>query len=169
MYLAREAEQSYEENNPLGAVDQALQACGLLEEAGLSIPDLIYTLSKSMGLYTLPLDAKETVKAAGIFEFEDKGGGEEYFLDSEGKYLFTSSEEYVNLWDTDTFQCVKTLTAPGWIQIFGENLLMDQEHQYLLASQEEIVCYDYDSLIWTDCVTESGTGGGGDGMGSVCF
>lgn len=150
MYLAREAEQSYEENNPLGAVDQALQACGLLEEAGLSIPDLIYTLSKSMGLYTLPLDAKETVKAAGIFEFEDKGGGEEYFLDSEGKYLFTSSEEYVNLWDTDTFQCVKTLTAPGWIQIFGENLLMDQEHQYLLASQEEIVCYDYDRdrAVW---------------------
>ncbi len=148
--LLEQAKRNYEENDPIAAVKDALQAYDLMDDEGLTLPGLIQILGEAMGVYTLPTAVEEAVTAKGIFEFGQKGLQKEYFLDSEGKYLFTSDTDNLYIWDTETFACVKTIPASWSINIFGEDLLLDRQNRYLFVLQNEISCYDYekDVSVW---------------------
>lgn len=144
--LLDQAKQSYEANDPIAAVDQALRAYELTEPDGVILPGLIQILAEAMGIYTLPLNVEEAVTAQGIFALEDKGLKDEFFLDSEGKYLFTTNIDNVYIWDTDTFECIKTIPTDS-IKMFDETFLMDQQDKYLFVQWKEIRCYDYENDI----------------------
>lgn len=150
LYLSKQAEESYESQDVVGAISQALQAYDLLAEEDLFLPELMQTLTKSMGVYTVPSNAKELMTAKGVFSIEGKIQFGVYFLDEEGNYLFTSDDSCVYLWDTDTCQCVKTITAP-WSMVRSDgNMLMDRQNRYLIAVPNEAACYDYEqeSYVW---------------------
>lgn len=150
LYLLKQAEQSYEAHDVIGAVRHALSAYDLLSEDDLFLPELMQTLTKALGIYTLPSDAKELMTAEGVFSIEGKDTLGAYFLDEEGNYLFTADDSHVYLWDTETFQQVKTITAPRSLICFDENMLMDRRNRYLTAVSNEIACYDYEreSYVW---------------------
>lgn len=150
LYLSEQAKKSYEKHDTMTAVQQALQAYDLLAEDELFLPELIQILTKAMDIYTLPSDAQESMTAVGIFPFEEKSSLEEYFLDQEGKYLFTADDSHVSIWNTKTYQCEKTVTVPQSIKKFDESFLLDQQNQYLLVLRDEINCYDYEkeTSIW---------------------
>ncbi len=149
LYLSEQARQSYEAHDVIGAIGQALQAYDLLAEDDLFLPELIHTLTKAMGVYTLPSDEKDLMTAEDVFSIEGKSGLGAYFLDEEGKYLFTLDDSQIYLWDTDTCQCVKTIKASWSIGRFDENLLMDR-HRYLIVMSDAIACYDYEAeaYVW---------------------
>ena len=145
--LLDQAKQSYEANDPIAAVDQIVSAYEMTEPVGIIFPGLIQMLGEIMNIYTLPLLVEETVTAQGIFKLEDKGLEDEFFLDSEGKYLFTASDSNVYIWDTNTFECIKTVHVSWSLEAFDENFLMDEQNRYLFMMFSEIECYDYENDI----------------------
>ena len=150
LYLAQQAQQTYEEHDPMRAMDQALQGCDLLAEEEIAGANLLQTLVRSMKLYTLPLNSAETVTAEGIFRLEKKGGFDTYFLDSSGTNLFTADDSRIFIWDTATFQCTKTITAPWTITKFDESFLLDQSRRFLVTTKKLLECYDYEleTEVW---------------------
>lgn len=145
--LLDQAKQSYEANDPIAAVDQALRAYELTEPDGVILPGLIQILAEAMGIYTLPLGADEAVTAQGIFELGDRGFQDEFFLDSEGKYLFTADIRNMYIWDTNTFKCIKTIPSSWSIELFDECFLMEQQNRYFFMTGLDINCYDYENDI----------------------
>lgn len=150
LYLSEQAKQSYEEHDVIGAIGQALRAYDLLAEDNLFQPELIQTMTKAMGVYTIPSAGKELMTAEDFFSIEGKSGFGAYFLDEKGDYLFTADNSHVYLWDTETCQCVKTITASWSMGWFDENMLMDRQNRYLIAMSDEIACYDYEreTYVW---------------------
>ncbi len=151
VYMAELARQSCENHNYMEAVRQALNAYDMAAEGDIRIPDLLQIMVKSMGLYVLPLDARDTAAAKGIFQWESDISQEEYFLDKKGERLFTAGDTYMDVWDTDTLQLVRRITVPGSIDLFGGKYLMEEKNQYLFVLNSRwLLCYDYEkkSRVW---------------------
>lgn len=151
VYMAELARRSCEDHNYMEAVRQALSAYDMAAEGDIFIPDLLQIMVKSMGLYVLPLDARDTVTAKGIFQWESDIFQEEYFLDEKGEHLFTAGNTYMDVWDTDTLQRVQRITTPWSIDLFGGKYLMEQRNQYLFVLDSGwLVCYDYEknTRVW---------------------
>lgn len=151
LYLSEQARQSYEAHDPMTAMEQAVQASDLLKSQGGVLPDLVQTLTEAMGIYTLPANAQETVTAVGRFSLEEEGSFENYFLDSQGKYLFTADDSHVYIWNARTYDCQKTITSPWTIEAFDREFLLEEKNRYLLVLADEIICHDYeqDKDLWT--------------------
>ncbi len=149
LYLSEQARQSYEAHDPMAALNQALQAWDLLDGA-VPLPDLTQTLVKILGIYTIPANAQETVTVAGSFSLEEKGAFENYFLDSQGKYLFTAADSQVCVWNARTYRQEKTLTAPWTLTAFEKECLLEEKGQCLLLTADMLVCYDYEreKSVW---------------------
>ncbi len=83
-------------------------------------------------------------------DWQEGSGFKEYFLDSEGKFLFTADRSHVYVWDTASHACAKMITAPWTIERFGEEFLLEWENCYLLVLQDGLCCYDYgrDAMRW---------------------
>lgn len=152
LYLSEQAKKSYEENDTLSAVEQACRAYDLLEADHPLVPDLIRFLTKVLGIYSLPLYTEDAVTVTGYFPLEvSNPDSENYFLSDDGKRMFTTNaSDNILVWDTDTFQCIDTITAAGSIKVFDENCLIDSKNQCLFVTGNEIICYDYGqkTIVW---------------------
>lgn len=150
LYLTEQAKKSYESNEPLLAIDQACQAYDLLDTDHSLVPELIRFLTKVLGVYTLPLHTESSMTVTGYFPL-DNCSTEDYFLDSDGKRLFTTDSSHnIYIWDTDTFQRIDTITTTENIRKFDKDLLISSKKQCLFTTINEIVCYDYiqKSVVW---------------------
>lgn len=151
VYMAELARQSCAAHDHMAALRQALQGYDLVAGEDVFIPGLFPTLAESLGLYVLPLHARETVTAQGIFRWESDVDQQAFFLDEKGEHLFTAGDDCMYIWDTETFQCVKKITAPWQIGQFGEDFLIEQRKQYLfILDGGLLVCSDYErgTCVW---------------------
>lgn len=158
--LIGQAKESNENHNPVLAMELSLNASKLLNEVDEFMPDTVYTLSKTLGIYTTPANALHTVTAAGIFTLEDQETSDDFFVADHGHYLFTFDNRNIYIWDTDKFQIVRTI-RPSWtIEKFDKNCLIDRRNQYLEVMDNKIVCYDYEkeSNVWAYSPAEKITG-----------
>ncbi len=150
-YLSQQAKESYENHDLITAAQQALSANELLKGVGGFLSDIVYTVSEITGAYTIPANAAETMTPRGIFDLsQGKNGSDDYFLNDEGSYLFTADGNQISVWDTDTFQVVKTIDLQEELAKFEEAFLMEQQNQYLAVLQNEMICYDYEreAEVW---------------------
>lgn len=145
--LIGQAKESNENHDPMLAMELSLHATKLLNEVDEFIPDTVYTLSKTLGLYTTPANASNTVTASGIFALENQEISDNFFIADNGRYLFTFDNQNISIWDTDKFQIVKKI-RPSWtIEKFDKNCLMDKRNQYLEVLNHKIICYDYEKEL----------------------
>ncbi len=144
LYLSEQAKQSYERHDTAAALEQALRAYDLLAEDGLSLPGLVRLMAEAMGVYALPADAEKNMAAMGLFPLEQEGGFGEYFLDWDGKRLFTADNGHVYIWDTDSRQQIQAVAAPWTMEQFEESFLVGEESRYLFVLRDQICCYDFD-------------------------
>lgn len=100
LFLAEQAEKRLGDNDPLGAMELALQALPSEEQDRPILTEAEYVLAKALGVYTTPVASKNTSTAVGIIDLELS----DYFLDDTGKYLFAEDQEHkcIQVWDAQT-------------------------------------------------------------------
>lgn len=162
-YYVKEAQELIESNNIVGAVEKLLLA---LPDDTTDRPVLsgaVYTLTSVLNIYKADYSVENTFTPVNYLSFTDDMENT-FFLDKEGKYLFTSDGYSVWVRDTDTFKSVQTICAHenSHIWNFEDAFFVKENGQIIFCENEEsIYCVDYltGEEIWsvTEILNEAGT------------
>ena len=156
-YYVKEAKELKESNNTIQAVEKLLLA---LPDEKINRPvvsDAVFELADILNLYKSKYDVENTVTPVGYLEF-DKGMENTFFMDSSGKYLFTSDRYTIWVRDAETFELVREIKVQdeGYIQDFENNFfVIDQNRILCCDGSNRLYCVDYltGKVVWSDTET----------------
>lgn len=107
LFLAEQAQKQLDSNDPLGAIELALQALPSADQNRPVLTEAEYVLGKALGIYTTPGSSRNTVTAVGKIET----GRDRFVLDESGDYMFVwnSMEGGIQVWETKTMKMIHDL------------------------------------------------------------
>ena len=148
--LAEQARKAYAENAYAEAIQLAKEAMALSMEDEQQNSDLKQILIKCLNLYVTPEEAKMLLVPTGVFQEPEKKKISDCFLTEDGKYLFMFSDKALLVWDTETNTVVSEVEDKDTAYEADRACLLEEKHQYILWSAQEILCYDYTSgeRVW---------------------
>lgn len=165
MLLAEQADKLFKNNKPLEAMALALKALPSPEQDRPVVTEAEYVLGKTLGIYTSPNAAENTVTAVGAIDTDDDG----FFLDDTGTYLFTWKRygKGVRVWDAETLMPVRELLPQEEICHTGEELLIPEQNSLIFRTFGRIFSVNYltgeqnwsfdAENIWAVCLSEDKT------------
>lgn len=104
VYLEEQAEDAYDEDNPIESIKAAISAYELSEEAGSFSSKSLLVMSRNLDLYST---GGGLVKPVDVFKVEEeKDTRGEFILLENGKYLATANDDTVFVWDVKTHKQV---------------------------------------------------------------
>ena len=148
--LAEQARKAYAENAYAEAIQLAKEAMALSMEDEQQNSDLKQILITCLNLYVTPEEAKMLLVPTGVFQEPEKKKISDCFLTEDGKYLFMFSDKALLVWDTETNTVVSEVEDKDTAYEADRACLLEEKHQYILWSAQEILCYDYTSgeMVW---------------------
>lgn len=138
LFLAEQAQKQLDSNDPLGAMELALQALPSEIQKRPVLTEAEYVLGKALGIYTTPGSNQNTVTVVGKIE-TDK---DQFLLDETGNYLFAwgSRSGGIQVWETGSMTLVQQLYADAE---YGIQILGSSDSRLLLSGNRRIACADY--------------------------
>jgi len=137
-FLSEQAEKRLEKNDPLGAMELALQALPSGKQDRPVLTEAEYVLGQALEIYTTPDSNYDTVTAVGKIETDR----DSFLLDETGKYLFVwdSLKGGIQVWDAETLTQLRELFPESdyaWkpIGTYGTTIIMRQAYR--------IICVDF--------------------------
>lgn len=156
-YYVKEAKELKESNNSIQAVEKLLLALPDGKTDRPVVSDAVFELSDILNLYKSKYDVENTVTPVGYLEF-DKDMENTFFMDSSGKYLFTSDRYTIWVRDAETFELVREIKVQdeGYIQDFENNFFVTDQNRILYCDgSNQLYCVDYltGKVVWSDTET----------------
>lgn len=156
-YYVKEAKELKESNNTIQAVEKLLLALPDEKIDRPVVSDAVFELADILNLYKSKYDVENTVTPVGYLEF-GKGMENTFFMDSSGKYLFTSDRYTIGVRDAETFELVREIKVQdeGYIQDFENNFfVIDQNRILYCDGSNQLYCVDYltGKVVWSDTET----------------
>ncbi len=156
-YYVKEAKELKESNNTIQAVEKLLLALPDEKIDRPVVSDAVFELADILNLYKSKYDVENTVTPVGYLEF-GKGMENTFFMDSSGKYLFTSDRYTIGVRDAETFELVREIKVQdeGYIQDFEKNFfVIDQNRILYCDGSNQLYCVDYltGKVVWSDTET----------------
>jgi len=156
-YYVKEAKELKESNNSIQAVEKLLLALPDEKIDRPVVSDAVFELADILNLYKSKYDVENTVTPVGYLEF-GKGMENTFFMDSSGKYLFTSDRYTIGVRDAETFELVREIKVQdeGYIQDFENNFfVIDQNRILYCDGSNQLYCVDYltGKVVWSDTET----------------
>lgn len=156
-YYVKEAKELKESNNSIQAVEKLLLALPNEKTDRPVVSDAAFELADILNLYKSKYDVENTVTPVGYLEF-GKGMENTFFMDSSGKYLFTSDRYTIGVRDAETFELVREIKVQdeGYIQDFENNFfVIDQNRILYCDGSNQLYCVDYltGKVVWSDTET----------------
>lgn len=142
-YLTQQAEIYLDGNDRRAAIELAIEALGTVETNQEIDPDTEYVLSRAVGAYTTAEGSGLRMFARGSFDVGHKDNLG-FFVDPQGKYLFTVDQEYLYVWDTQNYEVAHTIQLKWSMSDFSNEMLIGNGEMIVPTSQI-ITCYDYAS------------------------
>lgn len=148
--LAEQARKAYTANAYAEAIQLAKEAMALSMEDEQQNSDLKQILITCLNLYVTPEEAKLLWVPTGVFQDPEKKKIRDCFLTTDGKYLFMFSDKALLVWNTETNTVVSEVEDKDAAYEADRACLLEEKHQYILWSAQEILCYDYASgeTVW---------------------
>lgn len=148
--LAEQARKAYVANAYAEAIQLAKEAMALSMEDEQQNSDLKQILITCLNLYVTPEEAKLLWVPTGVFQEPEKKKIRDCFLTEDGKYLFMFADKTLLVWDTETNTVVSEVEDKDAAYEADRACLLEEKHQYILWSAQEILCYDYTSgeTVW---------------------
>lgn len=134
-FLAEQAQKRLDDNDPLGAIELALQALPSAEQDRPILTEAEYVLGKALGIYTTPDSNFGTVTATGKIETSRDC----FLLDDSGRYLFVwdLTEGGIQVWNANSMTLIRelypnnTLGEYKPIGIIGNNIIVKHIYQII--------------------------------------
>ncbi len=146
--LIEQAEKKLKENDPHGAMRLVLPILTGEEQDRAAATKAEYILGKALGIYETPNTALFSAMPVGLADTDCR----EFFLDSDGAYLFAwdGKDENVQVWDAQTLQLTVEITPADPVAYTDGDLLLPENHALILRTGSAVVCGDYLSgeQIW---------------------
>lgn len=148
--LTEQAKKAYAANAYAEAIQLAKEAMALSMEDEQQNSDLKQILITCLNLYVTPEEAKMLLTPTGIFQEPENKKIRDCFLTKDGKYLFVFSDKALLIWDTETNSMASEIEEKEAVYEADRACLMEEKHQYILWSAQEMLCCDYTSgeILW---------------------
>ena len=147
-FLAEQAERRLKENDPIGAVELALQALPSDAQDRPVIPEAEYVLSKALGVYQTPSVQGNYASLVGLMN-PDMKNMSDFFLNEEGNRLFVYGGKFLQVWDTDSLKKIQNIEFSSEIDAHQPQIIPGTS-RLVLSTYSNLICVDFETgkTLW---------------------
>lgn len=147
-FLAEQAERRLKENDPIGAVEFALQALPSDTQDRPVIPEAEYVLSKALGVYQTPSVQGNYASLVGLMN-PDMKNMSGFFLNEEGDRLFVYGGKFLQVWDTDSLKKLQNIKFSSEIDAHQPQIIPGTS-RLVLSTYSNLICVDFETgkILW---------------------
>lgn len=147
-FLAEQAERRLKENDPIGAVEFALQALPSDTQDRPVIPEAEYVLSKALGVYQTPSVQGNYASLVGLMN-PDMKNMSGFFLNEEGNRLFVYGGKFLQVWDTDSLKIIQNIEFSSEIDAHQPQIISGTS-RLVLSTYSNLICVDFETgkILW---------------------
>lgn len=140
-FLAEQAERRLKENDPIGAIELALQALPSNAQDRPVIPEAEYVLSKALGVYQTPSIQGNYASLVGLVD-PDMKDLSDFFLNEEGDRLFVYGGNCLQVWDTDSLKKLQEIKLSSEINVHQPQIIPGTS-RLILSTYSSLICVDF--------------------------
>lgn len=153
-FLAEQAERRLEENDPIGAIELALQALPSDTQERPVIPEAEYVLSKALGIHLTPGISKYAAAVTRIInpKLSDRY---DFLLNESGNRLILYNNSNLQVWDAETITMLYQFSNTPGIDVWCPRLI-PQRTEMILKIGDTVLCSNYETgeTQWETKITD---------------
>jgi len=148
LFLAQQAEQRLADNDPVGAIELALQALPSEAQNRPIVPEAEYVLGKALGIYTTPATQQNIASVTGMHQSEYA----EYFVTEDGANLifWDETKDIIQIVDSSTLNLSKKIQLADTPVILSPDYFVEND-KLVVPMDDFITCANYltGETLWT--------------------